>query len=60
MKEVIEELRLMNNTLGGILDVMKRPEKSKLMQLFEIAGACVGILGIISIIDIIKKWLVGG
>jgi len=60
MKEVIEELKRMNSILEGILATMKKPGKTKLMQIFEIAGACVGILGIISIADIIRKWFMEG
>ena len=44
MKEVIDELKNINSTLSGILEIMKRPEKSKMLQVFEIAGAGVGVL----------------
>ena len=57
---VIEELKRINSTLSGILEVMRKPEKTKIMQVFEVAGASVGILGIISIADIIRKWITGG
>jgi len=60
MKEIVDELKLMNSTLSGILEVMKKPQKTKLMQVFEVAGAGVGVLGIISIADIIRKWFMGG
>jgi preprotein translocase subunit Sss1 len=60
MKEIIDELKHINSTLSGMLEVMKRPEKSKMLQVFEIAGAGVGILGIISVADIIRKWIIGG
>jgi preprotein translocase subunit Sss1 len=58
MDEIVEEIRHINKTLEGILAVMKRPE-NKIMQILEIAGAGVGILGIISIADIIRKWITG-
>jgi preprotein translocase subunit Sss1 len=60
MKEISEELRQINITLAGILEVLRKPSKNKLMQVFEVAGAGVGILGIISIADIIRKWIIGG
>ena len=60
MNEVINELKIMNTNLFGILEVIKKPQKTKLMQVFEVAGAIVGVLGIISIADIIKKWFMGG
>ena len=60
MNEIIEEMKLINISLSGILDTLKKPQKSRLMQVFEIAGAGVGILGIISIADIIRKWFIGG
>jgi len=59
MQEIIGELKCINNTLCGILEVMKKPEKSKIMQVFEVAGATVGVLGIISVAEIIRKWIMG-
>ena len=59
-REIIDELKQMNSTLGGILGVMKKPAKSDIMRVFEVAGAGVGILGIVSVADIIRKWIIGG
>jgi preprotein translocase subunit Sss1 len=60
VKEIIDELKQINGTLSGMLEVMKKPEKSKMLQVFEIAGAGVGVLGIISVADIIRRWIMGG
>ncbi|GHV26937.1 hypothetical protein AGMMS4952_07830 [Spirochaetia bacterium] len=59
MEKVIEKLDDINRTLEGILAVMKKPE-SKFEKALEYGGAGVGILGILSIIDIIRRWLIGG
>ena len=59
MEKVIEELAAINKTLEGILEVMKKPE-SKFEKGLEYGGAGVGILGILSIVDIIRRWLLGG
>jgi|TergutMp193P3_1026864.scaffolds.fasta_scaffold79547_2 preprotein translocase subunit Sss1 len=59
-QEIIGELKNINSTLSGILEVMKKPQKNKVMQVFEVAGAGVGVLGIITIADIIRKWITGG
>ena len=47
-----------SETLDEILGVLKKPE-NKLARIFEFAAAGVGILGILSIIDIIRNWLGG-
>jgi preprotein translocase subunit Sss1 len=59
MTQVIEKLDTINKTLESILEVLKKPE-SKFEKVLEYGGAGVGILGILSIIDIIRTWLVGG
>ena len=59
-QEIIGELKNINSTLSGILEVMKKPQKNKVLQVFEVAGAGVGVLGIITIADIIRKWITGG
>ncbi|GHV51972.1 hypothetical protein AGMMS49579_08480 [Spirochaetia bacterium] len=59
MEKIIEKLENINKTLEGILEVMKKPE-SKFEKVLEYGGAGVSILGILSIIDIIRTWIVGG
>jgi tRNA1(Val) A37 N6-methylase TrmN6 len=55
-----EELKVlikhMSETLDEILLVLKRPE-SKIGKILETAGAGVGVLSILSIIDVIRNWL---
>jgi len=60
MYEIAEELKQINRTLFGILKVIEKPQKSKAMQVFEIIGAGVGILGIVVVADIIRNWIMGG
>jgi hypothetical protein len=59
MERVIEKLDTINKTLEGILAVMKKPE-SKFEKGLEYGGAGVSVLGILSIIDLIRKWIMGG
>jgi preprotein translocase subunit Sss1 len=59
MEKVVEKLDTINKTLEGILEVMKRPE-SKFEKVLEYGGAGVSVLGILSIIDIIRTWIGGG
>jgi hypothetical protein len=58
MEKVIEKRDAINKTLEGMLDVMKKPE-SKFEKVLEYGGAGVSILGILSIIDIIRTWIGG-
>jgi len=60
MQEIVDELKRINTTLSGMLESMTRSQKSRIMQVFEVAGAVVGVLGIISIADIIRRWVIGG
>jgi hypothetical protein len=53
-----ETIRHMSNTLDKILTVLSKPS-SRLARVFELAAAGVGILGILSIIDILKNWIGG-
>jgi hypothetical protein len=53
-----ETIRHMSNTLDKILMVLSKPS-SRLARVFELAAAGVGILGILSIIDILKNWIGG-
>jgi preprotein translocase subunit Sss1 len=57
-KEDKETIRQISETLNRILVVLQKPE-NKWVKIFEFAAASVGILGILSIIDIIKNWLGG-
>jgi preprotein translocase subunit Sss1 len=58
MEKVEEKLDNINKTLEGILEVMKKPE-NKFQNALTLAGAGVGVLGIIHIIDTILNWIGG-
>ncbi|WP_461247393.1 hypothetical protein [Treponema sp. R6D11] len=60
MKAVVDELKKINENICEILELIKQSRKTKIEQIFDNACAFVGILGIISLIDIILKWLLGG
>jgi len=56
MDEVICQLSYVNKKLDAIILIMRKPE-NKLVRICEIAAMGVGILGILSIIDVIRNWL---
>ena len=60
MKEIIEELKIMNDNISNILEVMKKQQKSKTEQIIDIMCAAVGILSILTLIDIVINWIIGG
>jgi hypothetical protein len=59
MEDIIEQLKDINAKLDTIIDAVKKPE-NRMARVFEIAAAGVGILGILSVIDIIRNWILGG
>jgi len=58
-KEDRETVKHMSETLDKIFMVLTKPEKIGVKAL-EIAAAVVSVLGILSIIDIIRSWFFGG
>jgi len=48
----------LSSTVDKILLTLQKP-KNRMVTIFEIAAAGVGILGILSIIDIIRNWIGG-
>ena len=60
MKEIIDELKEINYNIGGILEIMRKSQKTKLMKVLDSVGAGVGILGIIIVADVIRNWILGG
>lgn len=60
MKEIIEQLKIMNNQIKLLLEVLKKQQKTKIEQVIDITCAIVSIIGIIAFIDIIIKWITGG
>ena len=53
-----ETLRHISETLDEMLSIQKKP-RSKIERFFEILGTGVAILGILTIIDVIKNWIGG-
>jgi len=58
-KEDRETVKHMSETLDKILLVLSKPEKI-VVKILEIGAAVVSVLGILSIIDIIHNWIIGG
>ena len=58
-KEDRETVRHMSETLDKILMVLSKPEKI-VVKVLEVGAAVVSVLGILSIIEIIRDWIIGG
>jgi len=58
-EKALEQWNKTNKILEDISNSIKAP-KTMLEKILEYGGACVGILGILSIIDIIRNWILGG
>lgn len=56
MEKVITQLVDSNKKLDVIIGIMNKPD-NKFGKILETAGAVVSILGILSIIEIIRNWL---
>ena len=59
MEKVVEKLDDINKTLEGIRQILGTPE-NKVMTVFKYVGAGVGAFGILSIVEIIRQWIIGG
>jgi hypothetical protein len=59
IKEVIELLKEINSKMDTIIITIGYP-KSAVEKILEYGGAGVSILGILSIIDLIRTWIFGG
>ena len=57
-KEEIVLLRHMSDTLDKMLVLLSKPQ-SMIARAFDIGAAIVTILGILTIIDLIKSWIGG-
>jgi preprotein translocase subunit Sss1 len=55
-QENIRNLLEINQKISKILDVMKKPD-NKFFKVMEVVGNAVGILGAVSILEIIRNWL---
>jgi len=52
-------LKRQNEILRQMLDIMPRPE-GKFRKIMETAVLFIGTFGIINLIDVIIKWVIGG
>ena len=59
MEKVVEELKALNAKANTIIGLMVKPE-NKTARVFELVATGIGILGILSVIDIIRNWITGG
>ena len=57
-KEEIAVLRHMSDTLDKMLKIMSKPQ-SIVVRVFDIGAAVVTILGILTIVDLIRSWIGG-
>ena len=58
MKEIVEKLDDINKTLKGIQGILRTPE-NKVMTIFKYVGAGVSALGFLSIVELIRQWIIG-
>jgi len=54
-----EVLRHISKTLDAMLEVLKKPP-NRFIRTLEIAGAIVSIFAVLSAIEIILNWILGG
>jgi len=59
MEKIVEKLDDINKTLEGIQRTLKTPE-NKVMTIFKYVGAGVSALGFLSIVELIRQWIIGG
>jgi len=58
MEKIVEKLDNINKTLEGIQGILKTPE-NKVMTVFKYVGAGVSALGFLSIVELIRQWIMG-
>lgn len=59
MERIAEKLDNINKTLENILGTLTKPE-NPVMTVFKVVGAGVSALGFLSIVDIVRRWIIGG
>jgi hypothetical protein len=59
MDKVVEKLDNINKTLEDIRQILGKPE-NKVMTVFKYVGAGVSAFGILSIVELIRQWIIGG
>ena len=58
--QISDKLDAINNTLKELIDAVKKPKENKFVRILEITVLIVCIFGIVTLIDIILKWVTGG
>ncbi|MDR2588606.1 MAG: hypothetical protein LBC67_04185 [Spirochaetales bacterium] len=58
MEEVVEQLKALNEKVAEVISILKNPG-NRLIKIFEVGAAIVTVVGVISIIDTIRKWTGG-
>ena len=56
---VVAELEKLNKKADVIIGIMQKPV-NKVYKIMEIAGNIVGIISILTIIELIRNWIAGG
>jgi len=59
MEKIVEKLDDINKTLEGIQKILRTPE-NKVMTVFKYVGAGVSALGFLSIVELIRQWIMRG
>jgi len=59
MGQIITELEKLNKKADVIIEIMLTPEK-KYVRILGIIGNAAGIVGILSIVELIRNWITGG
>jgi hypothetical protein len=58
VEEVVEQLKALNEKVAEVISILKNPG-NRLIKIFEVGAAIVTVVGVISIIDTIRKWTGG-
>jgi hypothetical protein len=56
---VVAELEKLNKKADVIIGIMQTP-RNKVLKTMEIVGNGVTIIGILAIIELIRRWIIGG
>ena len=59
MGQIVSELEKLNKKADVIIDIMLTPEK-KYVKIMQIIVNAISIIGILSIVELIRSWIVGG
>ena len=56
---VVAELEKLNKKADDIIGIMQKP-RNMAVKVMEIIGNAVGIISILSIVELIRRWIIGG